>query len=58
MVKASVGAFAHMTGCLISDAPIHVTPGVPGGGAVALGWHHTAPNHAYRIWRSRDLHAR
>ena len=54
MVKASVGTFAHMTGCLIPDAPIQVTPGFGFKRAVILRWYHTAPNSAYQVWRNLD----
>ena len=52
MIKAAVGTFAHMTGCLIPDAPIRVTPSLPGGNAVNLKWYQTAPNSTYEVWRN------
>ncbi len=52
MVKASIGTFAHMTGCLITDAPIRVTPGFGYKRGVSLHWHQTAPNSSYQVWRN------
>lgn len=54
MVKASVGTFAHMTGCLIADEPIRVTPSLAIKKGVALRWYHTAPSSVYEVWRNLD----
>jgi hypothetical protein len=54
MVEAAVGTFAHMTGCLIPDAPISVDIANPSTTDIALSWYQTAPNASYEVWHSSD----
>jgi len=51
MVKAAIGTFAKMTGCLIQDPPIAVSIRRQGDSGAALSWFHTAPNAQYQVWR-------
>jgi hypothetical protein len=56
MVKAAVGTFATMTGCLIPDAPTTTKLALQGTSHtdVDLSWYQTYPNANYEVLRGSD----